>query len=131
MREQKRIYDMTDRELRAYKRRKRRQREHRRRLMSLLATVCLIMACAVSYRAITSSANTGTEELVFKYYTDVTVQSSDTLWSIADQYIDYGQYKCKQDYIDEVCSINGLDEDAAIRSGQRLVVPYYSPAFVK
>lgn len=129
MREQKRIYDMTDRELRAYKRMQRRKREFRRKVISVLATVCLIAACAVSYRALVSSANSGTEELTFKYYTGVTVQQSDTLWSIADRYIDYTQYKNKQEYIREVCSINNIDEESVILAGQRIVVPYYSPEF--
>lgn len=131
MRERKRIYDMTDRELRAYKRMRRRQEERRKKILSILATLCLAAVCAVSYRALTSSANTGAEELSFKYYTGVTVQYNDTLWDIADRYIDYGRYDTKQDYIKEVCSINGIADESAIRSGQRLVVPYYSPEFVK
>jgi hypothetical protein len=131
MKEQKRIYEMTDRELRAYKRKKRRQQEQRRRLVSLLMAVCLVAVCVVSYHSLKTSANTGAEEINLKYYTGITVKSGDTLWNIADEYIDYNKYKDKEAYISEVCSINNLEEAAEIRAGQRLIVPYYSSEFVR
>lgn len=129
MREQ--IREMSDCELRAYKRKLRRQREQRRRIVSVLATVCLIAMCVISYHSLTSSANTGSEEVSLKYYTSVTVKSGETLWNITDEYIDYSQYKNKESYIKEVCSINNLEDASDIRVGQRLVVPYYSSDFVK
>jgi hypothetical protein len=131
MREQKRIYEMTDRELRAYKRKKRRQREQRRRLVSLFMAVCLIAVCVVSYHSLKTSANTDEEEINLKYYTGIIVKRGDTLWNIADEYIDYTEYKNKEAYIKEVCSINSLCEPDEIHVGQRLVVPYYSTEYVK
>ena len=131
MRTQKNIYDMSDRELRAYKRKLRRQREIRRKCMTLLMTICLIIICAVSYHSISTSANTGDDEINFKYYTSITVASGETLWDIADDYIDYREYKNKNDYIAEVCSINHLDEEGGIQAGQILIVPYFSTEFVK
>jgi len=131
MREQKMIAEMTDRELRAYKRRIRRRREQRRRIASVLMTVCLIAMCVISYHSLTTSANTGEEEVSLKYYTGITVQSGENLWSIADEYIDYSRYEDKDSYIYEICSINNLEDASDIRAGQRLVVPYYSSEFVK
>lgn len=128
---QKNIYDMTDRELRTYRRKLRRQRELRRRIMTTIMTLCLIVICAVSYHSLRTSANTGNDTISFKYYTNVTVQSGETVWDIADDYIDYNQYKDKNDYIAEVIHINNLDENASIRSGQLLTVPYYSGEFIK
>lgn len=131
MREQKRIYEMTDRELRAYKRRMRRQREQRKRIASISAAVCLILLCVFSFDSLTTSAKNNTEEISLKYYTGIIVKSGDNLWDIADAYIDYEQYKDKNTYIDEVCSINHLEDASDIRAGQRIVVPYYSSEFVK
>ncbi|MCH5344762.1 MAG: LysM peptidoglycan-binding domain-containing protein [Acetatifactor sp.] len=128
---QKSVYYMTDRELRAYKWRQRRQRELRRKVMTFVATLCLIFTCMISYHAITTSANTGEDELNFKYYTNITVQNGETLWDIADKYIDYDQYDGKREYVAEVVHINHLDEDASLRAGQHIVVPYYSTEFVK
>ena len=131
MREQKNVSAMSDRELRAFKRKIRRQREQRKKIASVILTVCLITICVVSYHSLTSSANTGTEEFSFKYYTDVTIKYGESLWNIADEYIDYSHYDNKADYIKEVCSINNLEDASEICSGQTLVVPYYSTEFVK
>ena len=126
----KRIYDMTDRELRAYKRKIRRQREQRKKLISITAALLLMVICVCSYRGITSKASDNAP-VAYKYYTDTVVKGGETLWSIADRYIDYDQYKSKQAYIDEVCCINNLYDASEIRAGQRLVVPYYSTEFVR
>lgn len=131
MREQKSVYTMTDRELRLYKRRLRRQREIRRRCMTMVMTFCLILICTVSYHAIRSNASTTDQELKFKYYTNITIQYGETLWDIADEYIDYNEYKNKNDYIAEIKSINHLENEDAIHAGQHLIVPYFSNEFVK
>lgn len=131
MREQRKIYEMTDRELRAYRRKIRRQRERRRKIASVLAAICLVALCVISYHSLTSSAKSNTEAVSLKYYTGITIRSGETLWSISDEYIDYTQYKNKEAYIKEVCSINNLSDEADIRAGQYLIVPYYSAEFVK
>lgn len=131
MRENKKICEMTDRELREYKRVIRRRRERRVRVLSLVMAAWAILICVVSYHSLTSNAKNDTEDVMFKYYTSVTVGAGDNLWSIADQYVDYHQYKDKDTYIEEVCSINNLEDAAEILAGQRLIVPYYSAEFVK
>jgi len=128
---QKRVYDMTDRELRAYKRNKRRQREIRRRCLTIIATVCLVLIGALSYHAIQSNASTGQEEINFKYYKNITVQYGETLWDIADDYMDQDEYRNKAQYIAEVKNMNHLDDACSIKAGQKLIVPYYSNEFVK
>lgn len=130
MREQKSVYYMTDRELRIYKRGLRRQQAARRRLISVIATICLVVMCVISYHSLTGSANTGNDELSFKYYTRITVGHNDTLWDIADDYIDYNKYTDKQKYIDEVCSINHLEDADDLVAGRMLVVPYYSGEYI-
>ena len=59
-----------------------------------------------------------------KYYVSVRVESGDTLWSIADEYVD-GFNISKEDYILEVCSINEISQND-IHAGDYIVVPYYS-----
>ncbi len=128
---EKKIYEMTDRELRAYKRKIRRQREQRRRIATMSAVICLVMLCVLSYHSLISSAKSNTDEIFLKYYTGITVRGGDSLWNIADEYMDYDQYKSKEDYIKEVCSINSLSDASDIHAGQYLIVPYYSAEFVK
>lgn len=59
-----------------------------------------------------------------KYYVSIRVESGDTLWTIADKYVE-GFNLSKTNYIQEVCQINGISEDN-IKAGDHIVVPYYS-----
>lgn len=127
----KSIYEMTDRELRIYKKRLARQIGIRRRCVMILMTICLIFIGTVSYHSMKSSANTGNAGHNFKYYTSITVAYGDTLWEIADKYIDYSEYKDKETYIAEVRNMNHLDAESDIKAGQYLIVPYYSNEFIK
>ena len=59
-----------------------------------------------------------------KYYVSIRVESGDTLWTIADDYID-GFNISKEAYISEVCTINEISQND-IHAGDYIVVPYYS-----
>ena len=59
-----------------------------------------------------------------KYYVSIRIESGDTLWTIADEYVEGFNFS-KSDYIAEVCQINGISEDN-IHAGDYIVVPYYS-----
>ena len=58
-----------------------------------------------------------------KYYTCIEVSSGDSLWSIAERYMD-DHYGSVHDYINELKAINDL-ESSNIHVGQYLTVPYY------
>ena len=58
-----------------------------------------------------------------KYYTSIEVSVGDSLWSIAEEYMDAGNQSV-YDYIDEIKEINGLKSDQ-IRAGEYLMVSYY------
>ena len=131
MREQKSVYRMTERELRAYKRQQKRRKQLQRRICTMMATICMIVVCAVAFHGIRSMASNGEDQLKFKYYTQVTLAYGETLWDLSDSYIDYEEYKDKNEYIAEVQSINHLTEEGSVRAGQTLIVPYYSYDFVK
>lgn len=91
---------------------------------AVFSAVCMIIICTAFFGSLHSNANNG-----FKYYTSIVVQPGETLWELADQYIDYDHYKDKQSYISEVININHLEEDV-ICAGQMLVVPYYSSEYI-
>lgn len=59
-----------------------------------------------------------------KYFTCITIDSDDSLTSIAHEYIS-DEYDSVSDYIKEVKSINNLTSDT-IYCGATLVVPYYA-----
>ncbi len=131
MNRQMKVSEMTDREYRTYKRALRRRRAFHKKCLLVMATICLVLLGTISYQSIRSSAHTQDDVIEYKYYTNVTIGYGETLWNLADEYIDYEYYKDKNAYITEVCSINHLQSDSDIIAGQKLIVPYYSDVFVK
>ena len=69
-------------------------------------------------------AQAASAEVTQKYYTSIQINSGDTLWSIAEDYITE-DYRDMNEYIDEVCSINKICRDE-IHAGAYITVPYYS-----
>lgn len=105
------------------------RRERRRKFMigtaALTAVLCMVFICSVSYRVIKTKANDG-----FKYYTSITVESGESLWDIAGNYMG-NSYDSRDSYIAEVCSINHLADASDILYGQTLIIPYYSSEYVR
>lgn len=64
------------------------------------------------------------EDTSVKGYMYITVENNDTLWSIADTYID-SHYDSVYQYIREVKDLNGLTSDS-IHSGSKLIIPVYA-----
>ena len=121
---------MSDRELRSFQRALRLRRERRRRIffsaLAVLAATCLTLVGCVFYSSIRTNAGSG-----FKYYTNIVIEPGETLWSLADDYMDQDHYRDRGQYIAEVQSINHLDEKGTVFAGQMLVVPYYSDVYVE
>lgn len=122
-------WKITDGEWKRDRRVQRLRRERRQKYMTvglaLIAIACMILICIVSYSSIKAHASAG-----FKYYTGITVESGETLWNIADRYIDYEYYADRDTYIAEIENINHLDADGSLLAGQFLVIPYYSMEYV-
>jgi len=108
------------------KRNSRRQREAAQKRVAVLfcSIVAVVMICSVMFGAIRTQA--APAETTVKYYTSIQVESGDTLWAIAGEYIT-DDYADMNEYIREVCSINHISEDE-IHAGQYIVIPYYSLA---
>ena len=98
-----------------------------RRQKGLLAIVVIIVIAlgillGTSMNALASSGKDVAS--YHKYYTSIRIESGDTLWTIADEYVE-GFNLSKSDYIAEVCELNGISEDN-IHAGDYIVVPYFS-----
>lgn len=103
--------------------RKRRVRQLRRRAILISMVLSLMIAGICACRTF-AQANASGKIPAYKYYTSYEIKEGDSLWSIAEQYIDE-HYNSVNDYIKEVKSINGLTKDT-IHAGCYLVIPYYS-----
>lgn len=89
--------------------------------------LCLAVFAAIATAVIAIKGNKATadESLELnKYYTSVTVEAGDTLWSIATEYKKTATSSTKA-YIEEIKSINNLSSDD-ITAGQNLIVVYYA-----
>lgn len=93
--------------------------------MKILAIVVIFIAAVsavliMSCNAVKTNAavNSGT-----KYYKSVIIEPGDTLWSIAERYMDDSEYYDTRDYIKELRTINNLATDN-IKCGNHLIVPY-------
>ncbi|MBQ5951767.1 MAG: LysM peptidoglycan-binding domain-containing protein [Lachnospiraceae bacterium] len=87
-------------------------------------TLALVLALSL-YSIIGVAAPSAEKASVHKYYTSITIQSGDSLWSIA-QAQDPDRVVSTRDYVNEVMRINGMT-DTNIRAGQKLTVFYFSP----
>ena len=64
----------------------------------------------------------------YKYYMSYELERGDSLWSIAETYMDT-HYVSIEDYIEEVCIINSITMDSQLIAGTNLIIPYYSQEF--
>ncbi|MCM1123119.1 MAG: LysM peptidoglycan-binding domain-containing protein [Eubacterium sp.] len=115
-------------ERRILKNRIRRQQEMKKNFLIFLMTLCLVVLGSVSLSGFRSTAKSDSIEASYKYYKSITVANDDTLWSIAEKYMDEDHYESIYDYINEVKSMNSMTDDV-IHYGEHLIVPYYDTEF--
>jgi len=84
--------------------------------------IAVITICSIIFGATNTQA--APAETTYKYFTSVQIESGDTLWAIASEYIT-DEYSDMNEYMNEVCAINHISEDE-IHAGQFIVVPYYA-----
>lgn len=101
--------------------------ERKRVAVISVFTLCLVIALAVIFGSFLSRAEEKKSDVIYyKYYTSIEIQPGDTLWDLADDYMEH--YETKASYIREVEQINALT-DSKIISGQTLLMPYYSTEY--
>lgn len=122
-----RIEDMRS-ERRIIKNKIRRQREMRKNFLIFVMTVCLIVTFSLTCSAFCANAKEDSDAVSYKYYKSIAINRDDTLWSIAEEYMDEDHYDSAEDYIREVKDMNSLQDDV-IHYGEYLVIPYYTNQF--
>ena len=60
----------------------------------------------------------------FKYYKSICIEEGDTLWDIAEEYMD-GMDMSHEEYIREICELNNICKDD-IHAGDYIIVSYCS-----
>lgn len=116
-------------ERRILKNRIRRQQEMKKNFLILLMTVCLIVFGSISLSGFRTNAKDDSVETSYKYYKSIVIANDDTLWSIAQQYMDEDHYESIYDYINEVKNMNSMTDDV-VHYGEHLIIPYYDNNFI-
>lgn len=101
------------------------QRMKRKFIFFFLLTLLVMFGIGVGCGTLLTRAEEPEPETAYKYYTNIEIESGDTLWEIADSYMDSTHYMNRSDYMNEVMSINHMTTDRLI-AGQKMIVPYYS-----
>ena len=89
-------------------------------LISLIITFFLVVGI---FHTITSVKGNQKQNTQYKYYTSITIEYGESLWSIAQKYCN--ETEEPSHYVEELKKINGLSEET-IHAGNNLVVYYYS-----
>ena len=102
--------------------------ERRKIVFGVGLTLCLIILLTITFGGFLSKAKDKKEDVTYyKYYTNIEIQPGDTLWDLADEYLEH--YKSKEAYIQEVSQLNSI-RNGKIISGQNLIMPYYSTEYL-
>lgn len=118
---------MTTLERIRYRQRMRKIRNIKRLIILTVITLFLAGGLALTLNVIDSDAQNKDVKNSYKYFTSITVEYGDTLYTLAKEHTS-GHDIGIQEYIEEVMHINHL-EDETLQSGQSLVIPYYSEEF--
>ena len=91
-----------------------------------ITIIVAIIVLSVIYLGVTNkdASEADATNASTKCYTCISVESGDSLWNIADEYMT-DEYSSTQEYIDEVVSINNLTNASSITAGTNLLIPYY------
>ena len=99
-----------------------------KRIFFSLAATLIAVFIGILTTGFLSRAQASSEPVHYKYFRSIMVYSGDTLSAISGRYMD-NHYTSVQDYIDEVCEMNHLQDADDIHAGDYLIIPYYSTDF--
>lgn len=101
----------------------------RKNFLLTVMTICLVITFSFSISSFRSNAKDDGSPASYKYYKSIIISNGDTLWSIAQEYMDEEHYDSTNDYINEVRKLNALGNED-IHYGEYLIVPYYTDEYI-
>lgn len=96
-----------------------------RKHMILILCMVVISVLVLLGSSIRAFASSGSSEEYHKYYTCITLESGDTLWDLADDYVIDGVMS-RQDFMKEACRLNHISKDTVLKAGDTLAIAYFS-----
>lgn len=102
------------------------QKAKRKKIFLFFLTLLIMFGVGVGFGTLLAKAEEPKpDDPMHKYYTSIQVESGDTLWDLAELYMDKEHYDTHMDYIYEVININHMMTDR-LTAGKKIIVPYYS-----
>lgn len=105
------------------------QRQKRTIMFTVAAMILGIFLASSVFGTDAKASGSDQASETYKYYTQIYVESGDTLWSIAKQHTD-GSVEEITSYMDEVREINSISKYEVLKSGTYITVPYYSSEYL-
>ncbi len=101
----------------------RKRKRKQQLLLCLTASLLAVMLfCIIGNHSRSSQVQASDAYATVTCYASVYVQAGDTLWEIADEYMD-SSYSSKAAYIKEVKRLNHMTNDQ-LQAGSYIIVPY-------
>lgn len=97
--------------------------------MLLTLSMLFIIFASILLISFSTQASDMEHHASYKYFTSIKIEKGDTLWSIANENMDYDHYKNVSEYVNEVKTMNSLTSDRIV-AGSYLIIPYYSTEYV-
>lgn len=101
------------------------QKARQKMFMIFCLTIIIMFVIGMGFGTLLTRAEEPNRAPAYKYYANIEIKSGDTLWEIADEYMDTVYYADRTEYMDEIMVLNGMVSDHLV-IGQKLIVPYYS-----
>lgn len=101
------------------------QQERKKLLLIILMTILIVFGIGFGFGTLFTRAQEPEQDSAHKYFTSIEIEKGDTLWDIASEYMDDTHYISREDYLNEVMTINRMTSSKLV-SGHKLIVPYYS-----
>ena len=105
--------------------RKKRRNAVLRKLSFTIITAVFVTIIALSVFSMSAKAKSTQGANDYKYYTSHMIMPGESLWSIAQENIDYVHYESVQAYIEEINFINGMT-NSELQIGDYILIPYFS-----
>lgn len=111
-------------ELRIINNKIRRERQLKAHIVVFILSIIVFFSILLIVGNTKSMASNRPENELYKYYTNVKVNPGESLYDIADRFIDNNKLTLDR-FVQEVVYINSLESPDKIYSGSYLIVPYY------
>ena len=112
--------------VRSMNNKRRREKQLRRRIITFCvsASVIIFLALILSF-SFKSDASSSEDQKQYRYYTSVIITTGDSVYSVAEKYMDNLHYRNVDELACDIAEINRISTKTELQAGTSIFVPYY------